>query len=135
MTHARLLLLAVLAAAQTGCYSMAKGEDLEQRVLAAEAWQEQFRASFDQERQRLSEELLAAEQSVADLQRALADAETTLQRSLADLGARVDGISQDVNSVRGRAEEGSYHDSQIRQEIELLREEIELQLAAIRGEH
>jgi len=123
-------LLAVLAG---GCYSATNGRALEQRVLATEAWQDEFRRAYDQERNATAASLLEAEQAIVALRTDLVQTRDSHQRLLADLGARLDAIAADINAVRGRAEEGSHSDSRLRQEIELLRQEIEIQLAAIRG--
>lgn len=128
MTTLRLIALTLVCAASTGCYSNARGQHLEQRVLTIEARQDEFRTTFDTERERLSELALQAETSIDELEAALSQAQAFLQRTNADLGVRVDGLDQQLNELRGRIEEGAFQSAQLRQELELLRQDIEIQL-------
>lgn len=120
-----------LAAFAAGCYPMSHARELEARVLTLEAYQEEFRMTFDEERQRLTDLALEAERSIDELEGALTEARAFLQRTNADLGVRVDGLDQQISELRGRLEEGQFESAQLRQELELLRQDIEIQLNSI----
>ena len=119
----------VSSLAVQGCYLNSRGLELEQRVIAVEAWQEEFRASFAEERERLTELALQAEQNIATLEAALNEAEDFLSRTNADLGVRVDELDGQLSELRGRIEESGFQSAQLRQELELLRQDIEIQLS------
>lgn len=121
----------LLAAFAAGCYPMSHARELEARVLTLEAYQEEFRMTFDEERQRLTDLALEAERSIDELEGALTEARAFLQRTNADLGVRVDGLDQQISELRGRLEEGQFESAQLRQELELLRQDIEIQLNSI----
>ncbi len=129
MTKAAFLALALLIV--PACYPNTHGQALEQRVLAMEAWQDEFRLTYDGERQRLTELALQAERSIDELEGALTEARAFLQRTNADLGVRVDGLDQQISELRGRLEESQFQSAQLRQELELLRQDIEIQLGAL----
>lgn len=114
-----------------GCYTKTAGNDLAVRVAAVESRQSQFTATFDDERQRLTELALRAEEQIDELEAALNQAQAFLQRTNADLGVRVDGQESDINSLRGSVEEAMFQNAQLRQELELLRQDIEIQLEAL----
>lgn len=117
----------------TGCYTNAAGEAVEVRVAALEARQSEFSSTFDEERERLNALALQAETQIEELEAALTDARAFLQRTNADLGVRVDGLESQLNELRGNLEESSFQNAQLRQELELLRQDIEIQLQALAG--
>lgn len=131
MHTTRLLTLIVVCVFVIGCYPNARGRELEERVLTIEARQDEFRTTFDAERQRLAQLALQAEASIDELEAALSQAQAFLQRTNADLGVRVDGLERQLNELRGRLEEGAFQSAQLRQELELLRQDIEIQLSNI----
>lgn len=125
------LCVALAAPALGGCFSKASGNDLGVRLAAVESRQSQFTATFDEERQRLTELALRAEEQISELEVALNQAQAFLQRTNADLGVRVDGLESDLSSLRGGVEEAMFQNAQLRQELELLRQDIEIQLEAL----
>ncbi len=127
------LLSLVLLSSAPGCYFASQGRDLETRVAAVEQLQDDFRATFDEERARLTELALRAEEKIDELEVALNQAQTFLQRTNADLGVRVDGLESQLNELRGSLEEGAFQAAQLRQELELLRQDIEIQLSNLDG--
>jgi outer membrane murein-binding lipoprotein Lpp len=132
MTSFRIPAALLAASLASACYPQAKGDALEQRLLTVEARQDEFRSTFDAERERLATLALDAERSVSELQAALEEARQFLQRTNADLGVRVDGLEQQLSELRGRLEESDFQAAQLRQELELLRQDIEIQLSQIR---
>jgi peptidoglycan hydrolase CwlO-like protein len=124
-------LLFVLASslAFQGCYLNSRGLELEQQIIAVEAWQEEFRLTFAEERQNLTELALQAEQNISELEAALNQAQDFLSRTNADLGVRVDELEGQLSELRGRLEESAFQSSQLRQELDLLRQDIEIQLS------
>ncbi|MFT6397023.1 MAG: hypothetical protein ACJAYU_001767 [Bradymonadia bacterium] len=134
MRYSLLAIIALSSVATQGCYLNSRGLELERRVIAVEAWQEEFRLTFDEERQNLTELALQAEQNIAELEDALNQAQSFLSRTNADLGVRVDGLADGLSELRGRLEESSFQSAQLRQELELLRQDMEIQLSNIAAE-
>jgi len=124
-----LLLVLASSLAIQGCYLNSRGLELEQRVIAVEAWQEEFRLTFAEERENLTELALQAEQNITELEEALNQAQDFLSRTNADLGVRVDGLEGQLSELRGRLEESSFQSAQLRQELELLRQDMEIQIS------
>lgn len=131
--HVRLGTALIAVALTTGCYTNSRGEALEARVAATEARQAEFTSTFDAERQRLDELAQQAQAQADELEEALNRAQSFLQRTNADLGVRVDGLESQLNELRGRIEEATFQNAQLRQELELLRQDIEIQLQSLSG--
>lgn len=130
-TSLRLTALLALCALSTGCYLNASGKELERQVQLIEARQNEFMATFDQERARLTELLARTEAQLTELQGALESAQTFLQRNNADLGARVDAQLAEVNALRGRVEEATHQAQLIREELDLMRQEFDIRFQAL----
>ena len=96
-----------------------------------EARQNEFTATFESDRERLTELVLRAETNIEELEGALVEAQAFLQRNNADLGARVDQQAADVSDIRGRIEESQHQLQLMREELELLREELDLRFGAL----
>ncbi len=129
--NARLLTALVAVALTAGCYTNGRGQALEARVAATEARQAEFTSTFDAERARLDQLAAEAEAQASELAEALNQAQSFLQRTNADLGVRVDGLESQLNELRGRIEEATFQNAQLRQELELLRQDIEIQLQSL----
>lgn len=127
----RILLLLVTLVLCSGCYLNSAGRDLERQVELVSARQDEFMATFDQERARLAELLARAEAQIRQLEAALTDAQAFLQRNNADLGERVDAQLAEINTLRGRVEEAAHQAQLIRDEIQLMREENDIRFQAI----
>ena len=127
--HTALLFLLASSLATQGCYLNSRGLELERRVIAVEAWQEEFRLTFAEERENLTELALQAEQNISELEDALNQAQAFLSRTNADLGVRVDGLEGQLSELRGRLEESGFQAAQLREELELFRQDIEMQLS------
>lgn len=128
----RFVALATLSlGCSTGCYLHSAGRELEQRMTLMEARQSELALTFEEERSRLDEIMQTAESQIAEVQAALEDARAFLQRNHADLGARVEEVVQLIADLEGRLEEAQFNNSQVRTEIDLLRQEIQIQLQAL----
>ena len=136
MRQSTVSLLLVLASSLViqGCYLNSRGLELERRVIAVEAWQEEFRLTFAEERENLTELALQAERNITELEDALNQAQEFLSRTNADLGVRVDGLESQLSELRGRLEESGFQAAQLNQELELLRQDMEIQLSNILAE-
>ena len=136
MRQSTVSLLLVLASSLViqGCYLNSRGLELERRVIAVEAWQEEFRLTFAEERENLTELALQAERNITELEDALNQAQEFLSRTNADLGVRVDGLESQLSELRGRLEESGFQAAQLNQEFELLRQDMEIQLSNILAE-
>jgi predicted nucleic acid-binding Zn-ribbon protein len=127
----RLAALLLLLPVTAGCYLHSAGRDLEQQVELLTARQNEFMATFDQERTRLTELLARAEAQIRQLESALTEAQSFLQRNNADLGERVDAQVAEINALRGRIEEATHQAQLIRDEIQLMREEYDIRFQAM----
>jgi peptidoglycan hydrolase CwlO-like protein len=117
----------------SGCYLQSAGRELEQRMTLMEARQSELALTFEEERTRLDELMQRAEGQILEVQSALEDAQAFLQRNHADLGARVEDVVQLIADLEGRLEEAQFNSNQVRAEIELLRQEFQIQLQALGG--
>jgi len=127
----RLATLGVVALASTGCYLNSAGKELERQVAMIEARQNEFTATFESDRERLTELVLRAETNIEELEGALVEAQAFLQRNNADLGARVDQQAAEVGDIRGRIEESQHQLLLLREELDLLREELDLRFESL----
>jgi predicted RNase H-like nuclease (RuvC/YqgF family) len=126
-------LLVTLAAAgvSTGCYLNSSGRALEQQLNLLEARHNEFATTFEQDRAQLAEVLTRAEAQIRELEGALADAQAFLQRNSADIGARVDAQVAEVNALRGRIEEAMHQAQQLRDAMDLMRQEFDIRFQAM----
>ena len=125
------LLAGYTLACSTGCYLHSAGRELEQRMTLMEARQTELATSFEEEHARLDELMQRAESQILEVQAALEDARAFLQRNHADLGARVEEVVQLIADLEGRLEEAQFNSTQVRSEIELLRQEFQIQIQAL----
>jgi DNA repair exonuclease SbcCD ATPase subunit len=124
-TTQRLALLLTTLSLTPACYLAADGRDLELQVTTIEARQEEFIATFEEERDRLQTLANSAETNIDRLSGALDEAQQFLQRNNADLGARVGELERQIGSLRGMLEEAEHLRERLNEEIELLRAQIE----------
>lgn len=125
-TRQRIALLLAAITLTPACYLAADGRDLELKVTTIEARQEEFIATFEEERDRLQTLADSAEENILRLSSALDDAQQFLQRNNADLGARVGELERQIGSLRGMLEEAEHMRERLNEEIELLRAQIEM---------
>jgi len=127
----RLSLIVLASMGTSACYLNASGKALERQVNTIEARQNEFMATFDSDRTRLTELSLRAEQRILELEVALNNAQEFLQRNNADLGAHVQLLGTQINELRGRMEELQHQNNLLREEIELLRQEMDIRMNAL----
>jgi chromosome segregation ATPase len=124
-----LLLLVV----QTGCYLQRDGEALETRFTILEAKQADLSSTLETERNRLAVLIKEAESKVAAIQTMLGEAEASLRRNNADLGVRMDATDKESALLRGRLEETLHQIENLKQELQLTREDLAAQIAQLAG--
>jgi chromosome segregation ATPase len=124
-----LLLLVV----QTGCYLQRDGEALETRFTILEAKQADLSSTLETERDRLAVLIKEAESKVAAIQTMLGEAEASLRRNNADLGVRMDATDKESALLRGRLEETLHQIENLKQELQLTREDLAAQIAQLAG--
>lgn len=128
-TFATLALVAAFSL--SGCYLAADGRSLEQRIGALETQATMMQESAESERARLVELIGRAEGEIARLELAISEAQEILRRNSADLGVQVDGLAQSISVLRGHLEESRFHHTELQQELELLRTDLEFQLNTV----
>ena len=124
-----LLLLVV----QTGCYLQRDGEALETRFTILEAKQADLSSTLETERNRLAVLIKEAESKVAAIQTMLGEAEASLRRNNADLGVRMDATDKESALLRGQLEETLHQIENLKQELQLTREDLAAQIAQLAG--
>ena len=134
MRSVRYLASAVLLlVVQTGCYLQRDGEALETRFTIIEAKQTDLSNMLETERTRLAELIKEAESKVAAIQTMLGEAEASLRRNNADLGVRMDATDKESALLRGRLEETLHQIENLKQELQLTREDLAAQIAQLAG--
>lgn len=134
MRSVRLLASALLLlVVQTGCYLQRDGEALETRFTILEAKQTDLSNMLETERTRLAELIKEAESKVAAIQTMLGEAEASLRRNNADLGVRMDATDKESALLRGRLEETLHQIENLKQELQLTREDLAAQIAQLAG--
>lgn len=134
MRSVRLLASALLLlVAQTGCYLQRDGEALETRFTILEAKQADLSSTLETERNRLAVLIKEAESKVAAIQTMLGEAEASLRRNNADLGVRMDATDKESALLRGRLEETLHQIENLKQELQLTREDLAAQIAQLAG--
>lgn len=134
MRSVRLLASALLLlVVQTGCYLQRDGEALETRFTILEAKQADLSSTLETERNRLAVLIKEAESKVAAIQTMLGEAEASLRRNNADLGVRMDATDKESALLRGRLEETLHQIENLKQELQLTREDLAAQIAQLAG--
>ena len=134
MRSIRLLASALLLlVVQTGCYLQRDGEALETRFTILEAKQADLSSTLETERNRLAVLIKEAESKVAAIQTMLGEAEASLRRNNADLGVRMDATDKESALLRGRLEETLHQIENLKQELQLTREDLAAQIAQLAG--
>jgi len=134
MRSVRLLASALLLlVVQTGCYLQRDGEALETRFTIIEAKQADLSNMLETERTRLADLIKEAESKVAAIQTMLGEAEASLRRNNADLGVRMDATDKESALLRGRLEETLHQIENLKQELQLTREDLAAQIAQLSG--
>ncbi len=134
MRSIRLLASALLLlVVQTGCYLQRDGEALETRFTILEAKQADLSSTLETERDRLAVLIKEAESKVAAIQTMLGEAEASLRRNNADLGVRMDATDKESALLRGRLEETLHQIENLKQELQLTREDLAAQIAQLAG--
>lgn len=118
---------------QTGCYLQRDGEALETRFTILEAKQADLSSTLETERDRLAVLIKEAESKVAAIQAMLGEAEASLRRNNADLGVRMDATDKESALLRGRLEETLHQIENLKQELQLTREDLAAQIAQLAG--
>lgn len=133
MHKTSLFLLLLAALPQGGCYLYSQGKDLEQRVIAVEARQNEFSSHFDEKAREFAELTIRSQQQLAELQALLDQANASVQRSLASTGSRSDSLEDQLRELRGQLEETQNKAELLRQELEILRQDMDLRFAQPAG--
>ena len=127
----RALGVAVLLGASVvlaGCVSSAEGRRMRQDIDTLDARFEELSNSLGNDRQRLTDLLLTAEEEITQLREALDQAQTILQRNSADLGVQLDTLESDLQELRGQVEHAEFRLSQLEQQLMLFMEDIDTRL-------
>lgn len=114
---ARVLTLSLLAG--SGCLTLkAEHDDLAARVVKLEK-------RVTEQDQRLQDTLTRAETQQNELQTKLTQAEALLGRNQADVGVRVDVLQQEIQQLRGAAENADYRATAVSQNLQELRADLD----------
>jgi chromosome segregation ATPase len=101
---------------------------MRQDIDTLDARFEELSTSLANDRQRLTDLLLTAEEEITQLREALDQAQTILQRNSADLGVQLDTLESDLQELRGQIEHTEFRLSQLEQQLMLFMEDIDMRL-------
>ena len=104
----RILLLFVAVSFGSGCLPLWTGNRMEKDIEQLKSEQAQLTESLRQKEAELTEMISSARADVSQLNSVIKDATELLQRNSADFGAEMEQMREEVQSVRGEAEQAAF---------------------------
>ncbi|MBN1944103.1 MAG: hypothetical protein JW797_00450 [Bradymonadales bacterium] len=124
----RVIVLIIGLSIAVGCVSSSEGRRMRQELDALNARFAELNQSVSADRRQIGDLIQTAETEIGNLRSALDEAQAMLRRTNTEMGGRMEGYLNELQTLRGQLEQVEFRLNQLSEQLTLFMEDVDIRL-------